>query len=181
MVATLKSARLLLRAAQESDLDAMHAMSTNEDVMKYWSTAPHTSIEQSRDSLLGCMNPLYNGITDFTIALRDPKDPTKTPPTIGRIGCWDGKEIGFRLDRSHWGNGYMTEAMEVFLPYFWDLELVDAIVADVDPRNEACLKLLRRFGFLVTGFAENTFETQIGWCDSVYLRLERPRASGEKK
>ena len=120
------------------------------------------------------MNSGNNGITDFVIALQDPKDPSKTPPTIGLIGCWDGQEIGFLLARSHWGNGYMTEAMGAFLPYFWGLERADAIIADVDPRNEACLKLLRRFGFHETGFAENTYETQLGWCDSTYLRLDRP-------
>ncbi|KAI9761885.1 MAG: hypothetical protein M1840_001538 [Geoglossum simile] len=123
------------------------------------------------------MNSRYNGITDFVITLQDPRDPNETPPTIGQIGCWNGEEIGFMLSRSHWGNGYMAEAMGVFLPYFWGLQSFDAITADVDPRNEACLKLLRRFGFQETGFAENTFETQLGWCDSVYLRLERPQTS----
>ena len=40
MAESLKSARLLLRAAQESDLDAFHAMFTNEDVMRYWYAKP---------------------------------------------------------------------------------------------------------------------------------------------
>ena len=36
MAETLKSSRLLLRAAEESDLDASYAIRGNEDVMRYW-------------------------------------------------------------------------------------------------------------------------------------------------
>ena len=52
---------------------------------------------------------------------------------------------------------------------------VEKIVADVDPRNEACLGIMRKFGFKETGTAERTYETHLGWCDSVYLELERPK------
>ena len=51
---------------------------------------------------------------------------------------------------------------------------IERVVADADPRNEACLGVLRKFGFKETGRAEKTFETHLGWCDSVYLELQRP-------
>lgn len=47
-------------------------------------------------------------------------------------------------------------------------------MADVDPRNESSIRLLKGFGFVETGRAERTFETGLGWCDSVYFALERP-------
>ena len=52
---------------------------------------------------------------------------------------------------------------------------IERVVADADPRNEACLGVLRKFGFKETGRAEKTFETHLGWCDSVYFELQRPR------
>ena len=52
---------------------------------------------------------------------------------------------------------------------------VERVVADADPRNEACLGVMRRFGFKETGRAEKTYETHLGWCDSVYFELERPK------
>lgn len=52
-------------------------------------------------------------------------------------------------------------------------------MADADPRNDASLRLLEKFGFVETGRESNTFDTHIGLCDSVYLRLDRPtRESG---
>ena len=68
----------------------------------------------------------------------------------------------------------MTEALEALLPHLW-AQGVERIVADVDPRNESSIRLLMGFGFVETGRAERTFETGLGWCDSVYFALERPR------
>ena len=51
-----------------------------------------------------------------------------------------------------------------------------ALTADVDPRNAASLGLLQRLGFAETGTAKNTFLLGEEWCDSVYLRLDRPSA-----
>lgn len=50
---------------------------------------------------------------------------------------------------------------------------VQRVLADVDPRNGASIGILRRFGFEEVGREERTFETHLGWCDSVYLELRR--------
>jgi RimJ/RimL family protein N-acetyltransferase len=119
------------------------------------------------------MESPYNGVTDFVIVLRNQEDPTRSQ-TIGIIGCDDSLEIGYALGRPYWGHGYMAEAMAILLCHFWSKD-IKAITADVDPRNEASLKLLRSFGFQESGFEKNTHKTHIGWCDSVYFRLERPQ------
>lgn len=76
------------------------------------------------------------------------------------------------------GQGYASEAMRLLLEHMWcTTDSIDDITADVDPRNEACLRLLSKFGFEETGLAKNTYETRLGWCDSVYLDLKRPRVA----
>lgn len=55
---------------------------------------------------------------------------------------------------------------------------VERVVADVDPRNAASVGVLRRFGFVETGRGVRTFETHLGWCDSVYLELKGPGGGG---
>jgi len=50
---------------------------------------------------------------------------------------------------------------------------LDAITADVDPRNEASLRLLGRLGFIETGRATATYEIEGEISDSVYLALRR--------
>jgi len=97
---------------------------------------------------------------------------------IGKIGYF-GPEIGFLLHPRVWGRGYASEALERFLQVLWEGE-VEVVRADVDPRNERCLRLLKRFGFRIVGQAEGTYVTWEGVCGSVYLELGRPGV-GEKE
>jgi ribosomal-protein-alanine N-acetyltransferase len=50
---------------------------------------------------------------------------------------------------------------------------VPQLTADLDPRNEASLRLLDKLGFQVTGQAERTFFTHGEWADSVYVACPR--------
>ena len=138
----------------------------------------------------------WNGIRDFVLELKTPTEGRKK--VVGKAGLWDGHEIGFLLSRSWWHKGYMAEALSALLPHIWattsprsaivsetatgsageeevkQMMVLDEIIADVDPRNNASLGILERFGFRKTGVRERTIETHLGWCDSVYLGLNRP-------
>lgn len=84
------------------------------------------------------------------------------------------------LKRECWAKGYMAEAFMALLGpdgVLWKRG-VERVVADVDPRNGGSMGILRRFGFVEVGRAERTFETHLGWCDSVYLELKN---SGVKR
>ena len=75
----------------------------------------------------------------------------------------------------------MFEALQAWLEYLWSEECervsgrqVESVIADVDPRNEGSLGLLKRLGWTEFGRRERTIETHLGWCDSVDLVLWRP-------
>jgi len=146
------------------------------------STAPHTTTEQSRAFLDSMIASPYNGILEFTVCLNsdaasgDSEDGS--PVVIGKAGIWDGKEIGFIFNRDYWRKGYAFEALDAIIRHVWDNHAdIGVVKADVDPRNRASVHLLRRLGFVVVGEATKTFETHIGWCDSVYLEARRPTGS----
>ncbi len=107
-----------------------------------------------------------NGTTDFVICLK-----ASNNKPIGKIGVWQGDEIGFILHRSHWHEGLAKEALRKVLPYLLEERKFESIHADVDPRNEASLRLLRLFGFEDEGFEKGTLKVGEEWVDSVYLRL----------
>jgi len=66
--------------------------------------------------------------------------------------------------------------MEAFLEFFWRTwPKVDSLKANVDPRNIASSSLLKKFGFVETGWGKETHDTHMGLCDSVYFRLDRPK------
>ena len=92
--------------------------------------------------------------------------------TIGKLGAWRMPEIGVLLSRAHWGKGYAAEALSAFVAHAF-AGRTDHLIADVDPRNAACLALLTGAGFVETHRATRTWKVGEAWCDSVYLRLDR--------
>ena len=129
-----------------------------------------------------------NGNLDFVIVLLS---PTKTDThslsnnhdkVIGKVGIWSAteSEIGFMLSSAYWKQGYMAEALTALLGpdgVFWERG-VEWVVADVDPRNDSCIGILTKFGFVETGRREKTLETHMGWCDSVYFELRKEAVKG---
>jgi RimJ/RimL family protein N-acetyltransferase len=66
------------------------------------------------------------------------------------------------------------EALTALIPILFDRNAIDAITADVDPRNLASLRLLTSLGFEETDRAARTIRVGDDWQDSVYLALQRP-------
>ena len=161
----LRTDRLVLRRARLDDVAAMHAVLSDERAMRYWSEGPHADIASSERWLRSMIESPYELSDDFVVTLDG--EP------IGKMGAWRLPEFGFILRSDQWGRGYASEALKVFLTYAFATRGVDFLTADTDPRNEASLALLRGHGFVETGRASGTWNTHIGLCDSVYLRLER--------
>jgi RimJ/RimL family protein N-acetyltransferase len=55
-------------------------------------------------------------------------------------------EIGWRLDRGHWGHGYATEAAEAVLRYGFEDCALERIVSIRDVANEASRRVMEKLG-----------------------------------
>lgn len=157
--------RLRLRRARPDDLDALHAVLSDLSAMRYWSTLPHTDMAQTVGWLDGMIAASPEVSDDFVIEYEG--------RVIGKAGCWQVPEIGYILHPDFWGRGLMREALTAILPRLFARFPIDAIRADVDPRNTASLVLLNRLGFAEVGRATRTLQIGEEWCDSVYLELSR--------
>ena len=72
----------------------------------------------------------------------------------------------------------MTEVLATLIPIFWKKGLKE-VHADVNPDNEASLKLLRNAGFIQVG--EDIVESYVGHCEQLRMELLNPNAGGEEK
>lgn len=159
----LQTTRLRMRRARSDDLAAIHQIMADPEVMAYWSTPPHASLDETRIWL--------QAMLDF-----DPKDSDEfvlelDGDVIGKVGAWRLPEIGLYLRRDRWGAGYASEALEAFIRHAAGRG-VSHLTADVDPRNARCISLLQSAGFAETGRAAATFIVNGRVCDSVYLRRD---------
>jgi [ribosomal protein S5]-alanine N-acetyltransferase len=102
---SVRTERLLLRRARASDLDAFHALFSDPVAMRYWSTAPHASLEETRawlDSMLTTPPELGD---DFVLE--------KDGAPVGKVGCFRLPDVGFILKRELWGQGLAEELARV--------------------------------------------------------------------
>ena len=166
----VRTERLVLRPARMDDLDAFHAILSDPRATAYWSTPPHRDRTQSRDWLRSMVDIPAGEGEDFVIE-HDGR-------VIGKAGFFRFPEIGFILHPDAWRRGFAFEALQAVLARSFAVNGLAHVEADVDPRNEASLGLLKRLGFEETGRKSRTWEIGEEWTDSVYLRLDPPHTDG---
>ncbi|MBI2255970.1 MAG: GNAT family N-acetyltransferase [Proteobacteria bacterium] len=167
MSITLTTPRLTLRPLAMTDAPALHPWMSDPDVMRFWSTLPHKELAETEAWVRVSVEAQAEGTAHDFAVLHDGK-------VVGRMAFWQGAEIGFFFDPRHQGKGFASEALKAMIAHAFDTLGFDEIVADVDPHNEASLRLLERNGFMRTGFAKDTFEIGGKSFDSIYLALRRP-------
>jgi len=159
--------RLVLRRFRLDDAPAMHRIMIDPVAMRFWSTPPHESLQQTQAWVRSEVEAPPELSDDFVVTLDG--------GLIGKLGCWRLPEIGFLFDPATWGRGYASEAMTAFLARRRALGSTE-LTADVDPRNVASIRLLRNAGFQETGRAERTWHIGGEWHDSIYMRLDLSRS-----
>jgi [ribosomal protein S5]-alanine N-acetyltransferase len=162
----IRTRRLTLRPARTADIPAMFEIMSNPDAMAYWSTLPHSSIEQTaRWTSWMIDTPKAGVVTDFMVEFEG--------QVIGTAGFSKPPEIGYILHPAFWSRGFGREAVSAAIGFGFEALDLTVIEADVDPRNTASLRLLEKLGFRQTGYAERTFKLGDHWADSVYLALTK--------
>jgi len=164
--------RLLLRPFLKSDRAAVLDLFSDARTMLYWSSEPITSLEEVDDRIQQEIDwHSKEKCFNWAIALPDSNQ------FIGKICLFQFNEqnrraeIGYVLNRKHWGKGYMSEAMEFLLAFaFGELDL-HRIEADTDPENLPSLALLEKFGFQREGLFRDRWFVHDKWHDSVMLGL----------
>lgn len=161
----IRTARLLLRPATTDDLPAFHSILRDPRATAFWSTPPHDSVEETGKWLRAMIEIPHGEGEDFVVEHEG--------RVIGKAGFYRFPEIGFIFHPDIWGRGFASEALCAVLAGAFAVYKLQAVNADVDPRNGASLQLLSRLGFRETGRRERAWLVGELWCDSVDLRLEQ--------
>ncbi len=135
--------------------------------LRYWSDAPHTTIEETRASLAK-EAPGWRG---WAMTLKG--DDT----AIGLLAAGEKRqgnvtEIGYMLMRAHWGKGIAVEAVSALIDRIF-AEDQRRVFADTDPDNAASRGLLERLGFKLEGYLRAEWETHLGVRDTTLYGLLR--------
>ena len=164
-VPVLETARLRLRPRSPDDAEALHPAFADPDLMRWWSSAPHDTVEQTRADLARTA-PEWRS---WAITLKG------DDRAIGFVAAGEKRqgnvsEIGYMLLRAHWGGGVAAEAVSAVIDQLF-AEGQRRVFADTDPDNAASRGLLERLGFRLEGILRGEWETHIGVRDTALYGL----------
>ncbi|MCX8474991.1 MAG: GNAT family protein [Sphingomonas sp.] len=166
-IPVLETARLRLRPRSPDDAEALHPAFADHELMRWWSSGPHDSIEQTRADLAK-EAPEWR---TWAITLKG------DDLAIGFVAAGEKRqgnvsEIGYMLARPHWGAGIAAEAVSCVIDRIF-AEGQRRVFADTDPDNAASRGLLEKLGFKLEGVLRAEWETHIGVRDTTLYGLLR--------
>jgi ribosomal-protein-alanine N-acetyltransferase len=150
--------RLVLRAIQLGDAEALFPIFSDADAMQYYGHLPHYSLADTQ-ALIGQIQARFAQRTALRWGITLAGDD-RLVGTCGFHHFDDGfqrAETGYELKRAAWGQGIMAEAMTAILSFgFTELGLhrVEAIIDDANARSKG---LLVKLGFTYEGVLRERF------------------------
>jgi RimJ/RimL family protein N-acetyltransferase len=169
MSTELETDRLLLRQWREEDLDPYARICADPEVMRYL-PGILTREESAKQIERFVRHWEEHGYGLWAI------EEKKTGTFIGFIGLlrqddWsEGEhkvEVGWRLDRSFWGNGLATEGALASLRYGFNRLKLPRIISICDPRNSASWRVMEKCGL--------TYQGEIHWrgYEDIWYAIDR--------
>ncbi|MFJ3055911.1 GNAT family N-acetyltransferase [Herbaspirillum sp. NPDC087042] len=149
---SMTTRRLRLRPLREDDWQALFAIWSDAEAMRYFSFPAIDSVDQARDLVAGLLATSGEG-SELVCVL----ELLATGEAIGKCDLFHAHiqcrraEIGFSLQRRYWGNGYMNEAASALIGYAFHTLKLRRLEADIDPLNLTSAHLLERLGFIREG------------------------------
>lgn len=167
---TIETQRLRLRPIRiEVDADALHPMLSDVATMRYWSSGPHSTVEETRAYL--APSDRREG-WDWLIITHADDDHALGWVSAGVKRQAGVVEIGYILSPEATGQGIAREAVAAVIDAIFDGGY-RRVFADTDPDNAPSRGLLERLGFREEGTLRGEWETHIGVRDSVIYGLLR--------
>ena len=142
----LETTRLRLRLFTLDDLQVMHQLNTDPDVIKY-ADDPARDIEETRQRLEE--GPLSDyekyGYGRFAVELKE------TGKVIGFCGIKylpeiDLPEVGYRYLKEYWGGGIGTEAATACVEFAREDLQIEKLIALIIPENIASIRVAEKLG-----------------------------------
>jgi ribosomal-protein-alanine N-acetyltransferase len=147
-VAELATPRLLLRNWREDDQAPFAALNADPEVMRYFpTTLTRAQSDEFATYIQAVMAPQGWGL--WAVEVR------QVAPFIGFVGLnrpgfeahfTPAVEVGWRLDRRHWGHGYATEAAAATLTFAFGQLNTPEVVSFTSTVNEHSIRVMRRLG-----------------------------------
>jgi [ribosomal protein S5]-alanine N-acetyltransferase len=179
----LHTARLLLRPVTSADADALFAMHSSADVLRYWDAPLWSERARAERFITACQMADEGSGTRLAI------DRVSDRAFIGwcSLTRWSpdyrSASMGYCLDDAAWGHGYATEAARALLQWAFDTLDLNRVQAETDTRNAASARVLEKLGFVREGTLREDCvvngEVSDSWVYGLIRRQWRPSSGSD--
>ena len=124
----ITTARLLIRPYEATDLDDLHVMRRQYEVMRWTSQGTVDVDKKATRKWMDRFLPPNDAIL-FNFVIEELSHPGVV---IGAVGChtMSPPECGYMLRTEYWGKGYATEALGGWLQAYWGLPRKEVVMED---------------------------------------------------
>ena len=162
----IKTSRLILRDFILTDWEAVFSFLSDQEVTQYM----HFSSYSQADFKKWFSWCLANDQKEHRVAHNWAIVLQQAEQVIGWLGIGEPsgpaiegeRDFGFALDKLHWGNGYMTEALQAVLAYEFEQLGAKRIYGMCEIKNEASARVMEKAGMHYEGtFYDADFEGNV--------------------
>ena len=145
-IPTITTSRLILRAFTKEDVDPLHHILGEKDILRYF-PSPSPPSRDKVEKLISARLKHWeeHGFGWWGV------EPRSKKQLIGWSGLLflpetEEIEVGYLLDKAFWGKGLATEAAQVCLQYGFEKVEAESIIAIVHPENVASQRVIEKLG-----------------------------------
>lgn len=166
---TIETERLILRPFTKNDANDVFEYARDEETVKYLTWPAHESVNQS----LFAIENFFQAPGTFAIEIKD------THKCIGcfelRIDATNEKTgFGYVLNRSYWGQGYMTEVLSTMIEFCFNVLELNRIESTYYVGNEGSGQVMKKCGMIQEGLALKEVKIKGQFFDVVHMAILNP-------
>lgn len=163
------SERLLLREMTPDDAADAYGLNNDPEVLRYTGDAPFATVAEAREFLAAYPDYRLHGFGRWAVVRR------ADHRWLGWCGLKrhaNGEvDLGYRLLRMHWGQGYATEAARTCLELGFERYGLRTIIGRVVPAHTASIRVLEKLGAQRWRTERDEHGIEV-----VIYRMDRPQA-----
>jgi RimJ/RimL family protein N-acetyltransferase len=140
----IETERLTLRTFRHSDLASYAALNADPEVMRYLGGVIDAA---ESDDIAEWAQETYAMHRMGLLAIERRADAAFLGMCgLHHVSWYPDIEIGWRLAREHWGNGYATEAAAAWLDYGFQTLALPRVISIADVPNSRSIAVMQRLG-----------------------------------
>jgi RimJ/RimL family protein N-acetyltransferase len=157
----LETPRLIVRRWTADDVEALHSICSDPDVMRYVGDGSPWNRERTRQFTEDAVaTEQTHGYCRWPLIA---KDAVLLAGFCGFIPAEEGVEMGWRLGSQFWGRGLATEAAQAVLKYGVESLGFRRVTATVHCDNRASLRVAEKLGMSVETRRELSNRVVLSW------------------